>query len=324
MIHWGIIGTGKIAATFAKDLSYVPDARLVGVGSRSLETARDFASANGCERHYGNYEELVRDPQIDAVYIATPHALHAQNAIDCLRAGKSVLCEKPFTINKTQAKSVIDVAREHNVLLVEGMWTYFQPAFQRLLQFIQTGELGRILSIDSDLGFKAKYDLSSRLFDPDLGGGALLDMGVYNIALVAALLGEPAAIQANAHFGPTGVDESTEASFEYSEGVKAKLTCSVVEHTRRSAVIVFEKAVVTLTGPWWHGEEIKIKWQDGREETIRYERQGYGFVPMIQEFQRCIKEGLIESPIHPWTKTLLNMKILDAVRSQIGLAYPQD
>lgn len=324
MIKWGIIGTGKIAETFANDLALVDDAALYAVASRSQDNANRFAKSFPGVKAYSSYDALVGDSRVDAVYIATPHSSHARDSINALRAKKAVLCEKPFTINHTEATRVIDQARDSNTLLVEGMWTYFQPAFQRLLEIIRSGALGRILSINADLGFKAQFDPHSRLFDPEKGGGALLDMGIYNVALVSALLGEPKEIVASANFGSSGVDDSTNMLIKYPRDVTASLECSIVGHASREAVIVLEKGIIRIPDPWWHFTEIKIQKSDGTVEIFKPDRTGYGFTHEIREFQRCLKLGLVESPIMTWENTLKNMQVLDAVRAQIGLVYPQD
>lgn len=317
MVKWGIIGTGRIAQTFADDLTLVSGAKLEAVGSRAMETARRFAETNPGINTYGSYEELVHDSNVNAIYVATPHSLHAKNTIDGLRAGKAVLCEKPFTLNLSQARDVVAAARESGTLLVEGMWTYFQPAFQELLKIIASKKYGRILSLNAELGFQAKFNPESRLFDSKLGGGALLDMGIYNVALSTALLGRPEKIEAEADNHETGVDVATRMRFTYADGSVATLACSIAQPTSRQATLVMEKAIIRIPDPWWHCSQIEIQTEDGAIEIIRPDRSGYGFKPMIEEFQRCFAAGLRESPIIPWERTLMNMEIMDQVRELI-------
>ncbi len=324
MINWGIVGTGSIAKTFAGDLTFVPEAKLVAVGSRTLKAAEDFARLHQCEWAYDSYDGLIRDRNVAAIYVATPHALHAENMMACLNAGKAVLCEKPFTINQREATLAIAEARKNDVLLVEGMWTYFQPAFRRLIDVVKSEELGQVLSVDAELGFKGRFDPKSRLYDPYLGGGALLDMGVYNVALATALLGEPNRISAEARFCSTGVDDAVNMELHYSDNRVARLKCSIVEDTKRDATIHFEKGSIYIPAPWWHAREIHIRRENQKDEIVRFEASGYGFIPMIQEFQRCLESGLKESPVMTPAATLMNMKILDAVREKMGLRYPQD
>lgn len=324
MIRWGIIGTGRIANTFAEDLKFVENAKLVGVSSRAEETARAFAAQHGIDKYHSSYQGVVEQKDVDAIYIATPHSLHAENMLSCLEGGKPVLCEKPFTINEAQARTVIDRARKKQILLVEGMWTFFQPAFRKLIEQMQTGELGKLISIDADLGFVGNPDLKARLYNPELGGGSLLDMGVYNLSLVSALMGDPNSIHASCEFTSTGVDTKTEISLIYGQNAPSYLRSSIVEHSRRSAILYFEQATVTIPDPWWHFEKIIISYKNGKTTEYSSDRTGYGFVPMIRDFNQCLESGKTESSIISLDHTLNVMRLMDRVRKEIGLHYPQD
>ncbi len=190
-IAWGILGTGRIAGNFAADLALLPDAELVAVGSRSEATAQSFAGRFGAPHAHGSYEALAADPAVEVIYIATPHPLHAENMKLCLRAGKAVLCEKPFTLNAREAEEVIALAREQKLFLMEAMWTRFLPAVVRARELIEQGAIGEVRLLLADFGFRAAFDPHHRLFDPQLGGGALLDLGVYCVSLASMLFGPP-------------------------------------------------------------------------------------------------------------------------------------
>jgi dihydrodiol dehydrogenase / D-xylose 1-dehydrogenase (NADP) len=220
-VKWGILGTGKIARRFMQAAFYVPEAQVVAVGSREQHTADQFGAQFGVPKRYGSYDALISDPEVEIVYVATPHTLHAENTLAALQAGKHVLCEKPFTINAQQAETVIQAARASGKFVMEGMWTRCFPVVREIVRRIQSGELGEIRYLQADFGFRPAFNPASRLFAPELGGGALLDVGVYPVALAFLVLGAPTQIVSHATLGATGVDELCSMLFLYDNGAQA-------------------------------------------------------------------------------------------------------
>lgn len=237
-IGWGILGTGKVAQLFASDLAYVPDARLVAIGSRSSERARAFGAKFGIPNEYGSYTELASDPRVHAVYIATPASAHKENMLLCLTAGKAVLCEKPFTVNAGEAQEVIDLARRRKTFLMEAMWTRFVPLIVKVRGLLAAGAIGKITHFIADLGTQVPFDPKGRVFNAGLGGGALLQKGIYLLSLASMILGCPSTIKSLMMMGETGVDEHAGILLGYPGGQLASLTCSARVHTQREATIV--------------------------------------------------------------------------------------
>ena len=230
-IRWGILGTGKIAHAFASALRDVPDAVLAGVASRSRDKADAFVAEFGAGAAYGSYEALASAGDIDLVYVATPHPQHAANALLALNAGKGVLCEKPFTMNRAEAQGVIDLARANKLFLMEAMWTRFLPALAEVKRLIAADEIGSVHQVVADFGFTASFGPEHRVFNPDLGGGALLDLGIYPLSIAASLLGPVVAVQAQAEMGPTGVDVQTGFTLKHAGGAMSVCSCSFLART---------------------------------------------------------------------------------------------
>ncbi|MCK5174590.1 MAG: Gfo/Idh/MocA family oxidoreductase, partial [Planctomycetes bacterium] len=254
---WGIIGCGGISKKFAAGLKGLQNARLVAVGARNADRARDFAAKNGFERSYGSYEELVRDPDIDVVYIGSIHPAHMKNTLLCIENGKSVLCEKPFAMNAGQAKKMIDSARSAGVFLMEAMWTRFIPGIVELRKLLAEGSIGEAGSLSAGFGFKAKRDLEGRLFSPQLGGGALLDVGIYPVSFASMIFGcQPRGIESTVEFGPTGIDEKAAIVMDYGNNRSANLSCSINTNTDSEAVICGAKGMVRVGRKFWSAEKI--------------------------------------------------------------------
>ncbi len=324
-IRWGVLGPGKIAKVFARELKKLPDAKITAVGSRSLNRAKEYAEEWGVERVYGGYEELVADPEIDIVYIATPHPFHKDNAMLCLNAGKPVLCEKPFTINTAEARAVVDLAREKKLFLMEAMWTRFLPAIAQTRKWIAEGAIGEPRMIVADFGFRAGLNPEGRLFNLDLGGGALLDVGVYAVSMASMILGgdAPVEIKGSAHIGETGVDEQSGMLVRYPEGKLAILSCAVRTSTPQEARIFGTEGQIVLHSGFWCCKKATLKAGD-REETSEVEFEGRGYDYQAAEAMRCLREGKLESDIMPLDESLTIMKTLDELRRQWGLTYPSE
>ncbi len=322
-LRWGILGLGSIANQFATGLQSLADARLVAVGSRSQEKADRFGGQYDAPHRHATYEALANDPDVDAVYIATPHPLHAEDALLCLNAGKAVLCEKPFTLNAAQAEQVVATARARNVFLMEAMWTRFLPLMHRVRELVASGAIGEIRMLQADFGFRADIDPESRLFSPALGGGGLLDVGVYPISLASMLLGTPNQVTGLAHIGETGVDEQAGLILACDAGRLAVLACGVRTATPHEATILGTQGRIRIHSPWWKPTVMTITMKDKTEEvTLPIESNGYQYE--AQEVARCLAAGKTESDILPLDETLQIMRTLDTLRGQWGLKYPME
>jgi predicted dehydrogenase len=322
MFRWGILGTGKIAKRFMQAAFYVPEAQVVAVGSREQHTADQFGAQYGIPKRYGSYDALLHDAEVEIVYIATPHTLHAENTLAALQAGKHVLCEKPFTINAQQAEQVIRAARASGKFVMEGMWTRCFPVVREIVRRIQTGELGEIRYLQADFGFRPEFNPASRLFAPELGGGALLDVGVYPIALAFLVLGAPKQVVSHATLGATGVDELCSMLFLYDNGAQAVMSASLQVEMPKQANICGTLARIQLPAPWWKPSEAYLIRNDGTTEHLLYPYEGDGLQFEIRHVHDCLRQGLTESPWMPLDETLAIMHTLDALRAQWGVRYP--
>lgn len=318
-LRWGILGTGRIAKTFAEALAVLPEMELAAVGSRSAGAAKDFASKHKAARAHESYEALAKDPGVDAIYVATPHPFHAENAVLCLRAGKAVLVEKPFAMNERETKEVVDVARKEKRFLMEAMWTHFLPSIVRAEELVRKGAIGELLMVQADFGFRAPFDARSRLFDPALGGGSLLDVGVYPVSLAIRLLGEPAKIQSAAVLGASGVDEQASMILEYAGGRQALLASAIRTETSQAATLSGTEGRLRIEAPFWKSQRLTLK-----DETIDLPFRGNGYTHQAIEVARCLAEGMLESPRMSHAFSLSVMRTLDALRRPWGLRYPAD
>ncbi len=321
-IRWGILATGGIATKFTTDLLLVPDAMAVAVASRSVESAERFAADNGIDRAHGSWEALAADPDVDIVYVATPHIAHHAAAKMMLEAGKAVLCEKPITLTAAQAHDLVDTARRQRVLLAEAMWMRSNPAVRRAIELIRAGAIGEVKSIHADLGIWASLDDKHRLRDPALGGGALLDLGVYPVALAQFIMGTPSRVQATAKLTDLGVDETTGILLSYPSGAHAALSCSIVTGGPVVATIVGTEGHITLPNRFYRTQQLTLHPKSGEPVVEDHPYTGNGLRFQAIEVGRAVSEGLLESPMFPLADTLAVMETLDEVRSQVGVVYP--
>ncbi|MCS7209358.1 MAG: Gfo/Idh/MocA family oxidoreductase [Fimbriimonadales bacterium] len=321
---WGVLGTGKIAKRFMQAAFYVPEAQVVAVGSREQRTAEQFGAQFGIPKRYGSYEALIGDPEVQIVYVATPHSLHAANALAAIAASKHVLCEKPFTLNAPQAEQVIQAARAKGVFIMEGMWTRCFPLMREVVRRIEAGELGEVRYVQADFGFHPEFNPASRLFAPELGGGALLDVGIYSVALAFLALGEPKQILAQATLGTTGVDELCSILFLYENGAQAVLSAALQVETPKQAHLCGTHARIYLPAPWWKPSEAYLIRRDGSQEHLLYPYEGDGLQFEIRHVHDCLRQGLTESPWMPLDETLRIMRTLDMLRAQWGVRYPSE
>jgi len=321
-VRWGIIGTGHIANKFAEDLTAMPEARLVAVGSRSTTAAESFGARWRAPHCHGNYAALAEDQEVEAVYVAVPHPFHAENSLRCLEAGKAVLCEKPFAINASQAEQVIRCARARKLLLMEGMWTRAFPVMARLRQLLAEGAVGRVRLVAADFSFRCMFSPEGRHFNRALGGGALLDVGIYPVSLASMILGAPAHICSGAEMGASGVDYQAAMIFHYQNGAVATLFAGLRTDSPSEAEIIGETGSIKIHPIWWKPSRMTLTPARGKTGHFDLPYAGNGFQFEAAEFMTCLRQGRLESPIMPLDETLAIMKTLDAVRAPWGLRYP--
>lgn len=324
-IKWGILATGGIAQSLARALTDQPDAELVAVGSRSQESADRFGDQWDIPRRHATYEGLANDPQVDVIYIATPHNLHYDNMKLCLNAGKHVLCEKPLTINSAQAEECIALAKEKNLFLMEAVWTRFIPAIQQAQAWINEGRIGDVRLVQADFTYRVPFDLKGRLFNPELAGGALLDMGIYPVTLAHLVLGVPQKVISYAHLAVTGVDDLNSMIFVYDNGATATLNSSHVLNKPMEAYITGTKGYIKVHDQFFHPQALTIQTDDDPEPiTVEIPYDSNGYIHEVREVHACLRAGKIESEIMPWSNTLEIMKLMDDMRAQWGIIYPQE
>ena len=318
-IQWGIIGLGSIANKFATDLASVEDSQLVAVASRSQQKADKFAFKYNSKKAYDSYEKLVKDSQVDAVYIATPHCFHKEHTLLCLRHKKAVLCEKPFAMNLQDVTEMVEVAKEHNVLLMEALWTFFLPHFNYVIDVVKSEKFGKLKSLEADFGFFHPYNIEHRLFNKQLGGGSLLDIGIYPIFVALSSLGKPKSIAAAATFFDNGADSSCSLIFDYGI-TKAYLKSSLLEETPTEAIFTFEDAVVKLNTRF-HESPIVTIYKDEKQEMLDFNYKTFGYSYEIAHFSQLIREGKKESNIMTFEFSKKLISTMDEVREIISLEY---
>lgn len=326
-VRWGILGCGKIAKKFAADLKLVKGAELVAVGAREQTTAEAFGEEFGAHHRHGSYLLLVQNPEVDVVYIATPHSLHHAHALLCIENGKAVLVEKAFTINATQAKAVIASAKANGVFLMEAFWTRFLPHYIKTKELIAEGKIGKIQSVIAEFGFKPTPPIAQRIYDPALGGGSLLDIGVYPVFLALDMLGKPNEILAWMTPASTGVDSQCAIQFKYHNGTLAQLFSSFNSNLATGADIAGDAGRIRMTHRF-HGPTTELEFYPdivASRQAIDFEKaKGNGYEYEAQHVTDCIKRGLLESPLRSHSDTILLMETLDEIRRVAGIKYSID
>jgi len=320
--NWGIIGPGKIAHKFAQDLALVPGARLHAVASRTLEKAQQFAAQYGAPHALGSYEELVQLPDLDAVYVATPHSEHHAHTLLCLRAGVAVLCEKAFARNAAEVAEMVAVAREKRVFLMEALWTRFVPATHKALELVGAGAIGRPVQLVADFGFAADYNPTSRLFDPGLAGGSLLDIGIYPVFFSIFFLGEPTQVKAVGTLTETGVDLTCSMALAYPGGATANLYSTLAATTDTTCTIYGTEGKLHLHHKFHHAHHITLHRTGEEPQDFHFEDAGYGYRYEAEHVQECLAQGLTESPLLPLAFSEKLIETLDDIRQQLGVHYP--
>ncbi|MBY8344519.1 Gfo/Idh/MocA family oxidoreductase [Streptomyces spinosirectus] len=325
IVRWGILATGGIAAAFTADLVDLPEAEVVAVASRTEASAKAFAERFGIERAYGDWAALAEDADIDVVYVATPHSAHRAAAGLCLEAGRNVLCEKAFTLNAREAQELVALARGRGSFLMEAMWMYCNPLVRRLKELVDDGAIGEVRTVQADFGLAGPFPPSHRLRDPEQGGGALLDLGVYPVSFAHLLLGEPSDVTARAVLSEEGVDLQTGALLGHDSGALASVHCSIVGGTATSASVTGSAGRIDIPGGFFFpdrfvlhrdgrdSEEFAAAASDGPRNSLKHE---------AREVMRALRAGESESPLVPLDGTLAVMRTLDAIRDRIGVRYP--
>jgi len=322
-VRWGILATGKIANAFATALGLVDDAQIAAVAARRLESAEAFAAQYGAGTAYGDYRALVEDPEVDVVYVATPHALHHEHVLMALEAGKAVLCEKALTLTEAQAAELVAVAREKQLFLMEAMWMRCNPMIRRLQQVLASGALGPVTQIRADLGFRVDAPATDRLLAPELGGGALLDMGIYPLTFAQLFLGEPATVAAAGALSDLGVDLNIALALAYDSGAVASLTASMTGPSPRTASIATDVGRFDLADSFHH--PTTATWVSGEHtETLHEPMLGGGLAHEAIEVMRCLRNGETESPLVPLDESVALMGLMDRLRSDLGVRYDAD
>lgn len=322
-IHWGIIGLGRIAHKFAQDLRFVPNAKLHAVAASDSGRAKTFAEQYGVEYAFGSYEAILNCPHLDVVYIATPHPAHCTVTLMCLRRRIAVLCEKPFAMNATEVRLMIETAKAHQTFLMEAMWTRFIPTIHKTLELVEKEAIGTPLSIRADFAGIFKGDPNGRIFKRDLGAGALLDIGLYPVALTYFLWGKPDKIQAFAKLTDEAVDETCVINFQYQHGGIAHLYTSFVTQGHVEATIGGSRGRLIIHPPFHHSQNLSLDIHLDRCETINLPFEGLGYHFEAAHVNQCLQNNLLESPVWSLTNSLELIEILDAIRREIGLVYPK-
>jgi predicted dehydrogenase len=318
MTNWGIIGLGRIAQKFADDLRRLPDARLLAVASTDEARAKAFAEKNEAPFAFGRYEDLVNCPDLDVVYVANANTGHCAATLLCLEHDIAVLCEKPFSLHAAETHTMIETARRRKVFLMEALWTLFVPGVVQALDLARQGAIGRVHTVQADFGFYTPFDAAARTFNPDLGGGALLDIGIYPVLLAQKVFGapKPADIWATATLAPTGVDAQCFAAFQYSDQRKALLQASFMAHTPIEAYIFGDTGNIRLHRRWHHAQQLTLQRYIGRETEdtdIQIPYEGWGYHFEAAHVMNCIDKGLTESPEVPLDFTMALTETLDAM-----------
>ena len=324
-IRWGIIGCGGIANTYANDLTLTKHGELVAVGSRSKPKAKKFAAQHGDVRAYGSYEELAADADVDIVYVATPHPMHMENTLLAIGNGKHVLCEKPIAMNARQTRRMIAAAHKKGVFLMEAMWTRFFPAMVQLRKWLTAGRIGKVLALEADFGFRFQVGPQHRISNPRLGGGALLDLGIYPISFASMVYGAgPEKIVSTVHKAKTGVDDHAVIGFEYADNATAALSISSIVRMKNEAHIFGTKGRIIVHEGFFHPNRLTLEAEGKKTKAVDFPYPGSGMQFEAEHVHQCLRKGKLQSNIMSLDETLAIMQTLDKIRKQWKLKYPNE
>jgi len=321
--NWGIIGPGNIAHKFASDLSLLPNAKLYAIGSRDIERAKNFARTYKAEKAYGSYEELAIDPNVDIVYICSRHIGHYPDTMLCLKNRKAVLVEKPIAMNVNQCYRMTSSAKDSKVFLMEALWTRFIPSFLKCKELIDEGKIGDVTLIHSDFCIKPPYDAEGRLFNPMLGGGSLLDIGIYPVFLALTLAGKPINLKAQATFAGTHVDQTCSILLKHEKDILSVHFCSVINTGRTEAIIHGTKGKIRINTMWHMPTSVDLIVDDSKPVHYTFKEPGNGYQYEAAEVMRCLDEGLTESPSFSWQNSIDLIATLDLIRKEAEITYPE-
>ena len=325
-VRWGILGCGKIANKFASDLKLVADAELKAVASRNPDKLTSFSQQHRPFLSFDSYEKLVQCADVDVIYVATPHGLHYDHVMLCLKHGKAVLCEKAFALNLAQAREMVDYARKHRIFLMEAFWTRFLPQFEAAVEIVRSGRIGEVKLIQSDFGFKAPEPKAQRLFDPALGGGSLLDIGIYPVFMAQSFLGKPTLVHAFITPYESGVDEQCAITMKFAGGALAVLSSTFAVETGVEALIAGTEGRIVMRNRFHNAVgtvELVMGRGDAEEIDVRRE-DGFGYQFETRHVNDCLRKGLTESPTMTHADTLMLMETLDRIRKTCGVRYGVD
>ena len=324
-IKWGILGCGGIAGSFARDLPLTRSGQLAAVGSRSKRKANLFAKQFNAASAYGSYEELVQDTEIDIVYVATPHPFHMDNALLAMQAGKSVLCEKPITMNAKQLGRLIRTANKKGVFLMEAMWTRFFPAIAQVRRWLGEKRIGKVWGMEANFGVHFRIGPNHRLLNPSLGGGALLDLGIYPVSLASMVYGQqPKKIVSTVHRAKTGVDDHAAIIFEYESGATASLHCSMRVRMKNQARIYGTRGLITLHESFHHCSRLTLEIEGKKTRVVKLPYPGNGMQFEAKHVHQCLQKKKLQSDLMPLTESLEIMQTMDKIRKQWKLKYANE
>ncbi|CAN5373912.1 Gfo/Idh/MocA family oxidoreductase [soil metagenome] len=316
--RWGILGPGKIAEKFCEAMKVADDSEVYAIASRDKEKAKLFGEKYNASKYYGSYEEMMKNENVDIIYIATPHSFHYEQAMQCFENNKPVLCEKPMCINYGQSAKLVESAQQKNLFLMEGMWTLCMPFMQKIKQVIDEDKIGKVRCVSAQFGFLSEYNPQNRLWNKKLGGGSLLDVGVYNIFLATVLLGKPENLKCVARISDTGIDEYVNLVMTYSNGATAQLLSSIVFNTNTDAHIFGEKGRIIIKDPWSKATDLNIIIDGEMGEKFSEPHECNGFEYQIREVIECLEKGKIESESVPHKLTLIVSKLMDEILLMAG------
>ncbi len=319
--RWGILGAGRIADKFCEAITFTEGSEVYAVASRNVDNAKNFAAKYKAAKWYNSYTELVKDEAVDIIYIATPHAFHYEQSLLCLQNNKPVLCEKPMSLTLQQTTEMIDVATKNKLFFMEGMWTACMPFIDKILSLIKEDTIGQPQYVNADFGFTAPHDLDGRLFNKALGGGSVMDIGIYPIFLATLIFGEPSLIKTVSKLSVTGVDEYANIVLQYANGQTAHLLSTINFNTPLEAEIIGTKGCIKINNPWFKATAFSLVLNDGTTQQFSMPHVGNGFEHEIKEVMHCIENGLLQSTKVPHQLTLSVSKIMEEILNQAGVVY---
>jgi predicted dehydrogenase len=319
--RWGILVAGKIAEKFCTALNFVQGAEVYAIASRNSANAAAYAAKFNAVKYYDNYDQLIKDENVDTIYIATPHAFHYEQTINCLEHKKPVLCEKPVALSYRQAMEMVNAAKENDVFFMEGMWTACMPFIEKIKSLVNDDVIGKPQNLSADFGFSAPVDLEGRLYKKALGGGSMMDVGIYPLFLATLILGEPSLIKSVSKLSESGVDEYMNVVLQYANEQSAHLLSSISFNTPIEAVIMGTKGRIEIQQPWFKATDFLVHLNDGTVQNFSIPHLSNGFEYEIIEVMHCLDNGLLESSKMPHQLTLSISKIMEDILKQAGVSY---